>query len=213
MITAEIQKGHTYYRCTKKSAARCSQPYIREETLAADLSEMLTRYAMPEDWAQGLLKLADEDERDNSKTTANFVRDLREKVNDISRRIDRVTDLFVDQDIDHEAYLERKRGLMSDKRSLEEQIAKLQKGSGVWLEPMREWIKDAQMLDEIAKNNDLPSKKSSLQKIFGSNLTLRNKKVEETAVNQWSTLRVARENFSGNDLSFVLAAGPGFEPR
>ena len=213
MITAEIQKGHTYYRCTKKSAARCSQPYIREETLAADLSEILTRYTMPEDWAQGLLKLANEDERDNSKTAANFVRDLREKVNDISRRIDRITDLFVDQDIDHEAYLERKRGLMSEKRSLEENIAKLQKGSDVWLEPMREWIKDAQMLDEIAKNDDLPSKKSSLQKIFGSNLTLRNKKVEETAVNQWATLRVARENFSENDLSFVLAAGPGFEPR
>ena len=55
---------------------------------------------------------------------------------------------------------------------------------------------------------DLPSKKSSLQKssafVF-SNLTLRNKKVEETAVNQWATLRVARENFSDNELSLLLA--------
>jgi hypothetical protein len=48
-----------------------------------------------------------------------------------------------------------------------------------------------------------PSKKSSAFVFL--NLTLRNKKVEETAVNQWATLRVARENFSDNELSFVLA--------
>jgi hypothetical protein len=31
-ITAEVQKGHTYYRCTKKSRATtwCLQPYTRE---------------------------------------------------------------------------------------------------------------------------------------------------------------------------------------
>ena len=36
-----------------------------------------------------------------------------------------------------------------------------QRGGSPWLEPMREWIKDASTLDEIAKGDDLPSKKSS----------------------------------------------------
>ena len=32
MITAEVKKGHTYYRCTKKSKTiTCHQPYTREE--------------------------------------------------------------------------------------------------------------------------------------------------------------------------------------
>jgi hypothetical protein len=69
----------------------------------------------------------------------------------------------------------------------------------------REWIKDASLLDGIVKNDDLPSKKSSLQKIFGSNLTLRNKKVEEILVKQWATLCVALKNFSENQRSFILA--------
>ncbi|MDE2145003.1 MAG: recombinase family protein, partial [Patescibacteria group bacterium] len=34
MITAEVQKGHTYYRCTKRRMT-CSQPYIREEALGS----------------------------------------------------------------------------------------------------------------------------------------------------------------------------------
>ncbi|MDP2665469.1 MAG: hypothetical protein Q8P23_02370, partial [bacterium] len=110
-------------------------------------------------------------------------------------------------------YLAKKREAMSEKRSVEEVLAKSQRGGSPWLEPMREWIKDASTLDEIAKGDDLPSKKSSLQKIFGSNLILRNKKVEESPVKQWATLRVARQNFSENPLSFSLAAGLGFEPR
>jgi len=35
-ITAEKQKGHIYYRCTK-SRGKCSQPYIREEKLQIEL--------------------------------------------------------------------------------------------------------------------------------------------------------------------------------
>jgi len=31
-ITAETQKGHNYYRCTKKKLP-CSQKYVREESL------------------------------------------------------------------------------------------------------------------------------------------------------------------------------------
>ncbi len=65
-------------------------------------------------------------------------------------------------------------------------------------------------------SDDLPSKKSSLQKIFGFeflNLTLRNKKVEEIPSKQWATLCVARKNFSENQRSIIVAAGLGFEPR
>ncbi len=215
MITAEIQKGHTYYRCTKKakSAARCTQPYVREEVLATDLSEVLTRYTMPTDWAQGLLKLAEEDERDASRNTASVVSGLQDKLADIRRKLDRLTTVYIEQDIDRETYLTKRRELMSERKSVEEVQAKAQRGQCAWLEPMREWINDAQTLDEIAKNGDLLSKKSSLQKIFGSNLTLRNKKPVESPVKQYASLREARSNFSENQLSFILAAGLGFEPR
>ena len=128
-------------------------------------------------------------------------------------KLDRLTDLYVEQDIDRETYLARKRGLMSEKKSVEEVLTKSQRGGTPWLEPMREWIKDASMLDGIAKNDDLPSKKSSLQKIFGSNLTLRNKKVEEIPAKQWATLCVARKNFSGNDLSIIVAPNAERNPN
>ncbi|MDE1925537.1 MAG: hypothetical protein KGH79_05225, partial [Patescibacteria group bacterium] len=172
-------------------------------------SRLARHYKLPrphwEDWAQGLLKLADQDEEESTKTTATIVRGLQDKMSVIKTKIERLTDVYVEQDIDRETYLMRKRDLMSEKKSVEEDQAKAQSGQCAWLEPMREWITEASMLDEIAKNFDLPSKKLSLQKIFGSNLTLRNKKPVESPVKQYASLREARLNFSETDPSFILA--------
>ena len=54
--------------------------------------------------------------------------------------------------------------MMSDKKSVEEKIARLLRTPSAWIEPTREWIKDALILDEIVNTNDLPSKKISLKK-------------------------------------------------
>lgn len=41
-ITAELQKGHVYYHCTKpKGAKYCSQKYVREEIITEQLSEVI----------------------------------------------------------------------------------------------------------------------------------------------------------------------------
>ena len=69
-------------------------------------------------------------------------------------RISRLTDLYVKRDIDRDTYLERKRALMSERKSAEEQIARLGRDAAAWLQPLREWIKDAERLDKISKNTD-----------------------------------------------------------
>ena len=47
MITAELQKGHIYYRCTKKSKTiECNQTYTRQEELDRQLSDMITTVSL-----------------------------------------------------------------------------------------------------------------------------------------------------------------------
>ena len=210
-ITAEIQKGHTYYRCTKKKGG-CSQPYVREETLLSQLNALLSGYAMPIAWQAEFEKLIAEDEQSSSLKNAALVQELREKVHDISRRLDRLTDLYISQDIERGDYLARRRSLVLEKKSADEQCARLEANAGHWPEPMRAWVKDASLLDEAAQSEDIPSKKSSLQKIFGSNLHLQNKEVQETASPPWAALRAARANFRDSDASFIRAPRVGFEP-
>ena len=102
--------------------------------------------------------------------------------------------------------------LMSEKKSLQERILVLERNAAVWLEPMRKWLKEASMLEEIAKSKDYPSKKSSLQKIFGSNLTLHAREARGIPHNHWFSLSAIKENQSNSDLSSNLLDLRGIEP-
>ena len=152
--------------------------------------------------------MAERDAKTNSQKTAASVQALRAKIADLDGKIARLTDLFVEQDIERDEYLSRKREMMSQKRSLQERSLLLERNAAVWLEPMRKWIKDASLLDEAAKSEDLPSKKSSLQKIFGSNLTLHTREARGTPQNQWLALAQAKNPDSCPD----LVGGTGLEP-
>ena len=203
-ITAEVQtkksgRSYIYYRCTKKRGA-CSQPFVRVETLDTQLSELLSRFHLPRHWAEELNKMADRDAQEATQSTAASVQAMRAKIADLDGKIARITDLFVEQDIERDEYLSRKRELMSAKKSIQERILLLERNAAVWLEPMRAWLKDASLLDEAAQSKDLPSKKSSLQKIFGSNLTLHAREARGMPANHWFSLTAAKENQSETDL-------------
>jgi DNA invertase Pin-like site-specific DNA recombinase len=219
-ITAEVREKHqkngnthryVYYRCTKKSAARCSQSYVREERLAADFSDFLAMFVLPAEWARDFEKRMEIDERASGRTTTEAVAGLREEMRDIDAKLDRLMDLYIAQDIERDAYLAKRRALMSDKRTKEEQIAVLEKDGSAWLEPMREWIFEAENLAQIQKDPSLPAKKSALQKIFGSNLILLNQKVSGTAHPLYAALRAAREKSGHSDPIQLWALRTGHE--
>ena len=59
-ITADEQKGHTYYHCSKKTRRpkpRCTQPYIREENLLEQFRAIVEKVALPD---EGLKVFQDE---------------------------------------------------------------------------------------------------------------------------------------------------------
>ena len=167
---------------------------------------------MPQLWAKELLSMAERDEREAGRVAAASVQTLRAKVADLDERIGRLTDLYVEQDIERDAYLERKRSLMSERKSAEEQIGHLERNATAWLQPLREWIQDAVSLDETVKSDDLTPKKSSLLKIFGSNLSLKNRILVSTPTPPYASLREARLKFSENEPSSYLVPGRGLEP-
>src|SRR3989344_3551942 len=190
---------YVYYRCTKKRG-KCGGEYIREEALDTQLSELLSRFHLPPHWAEELNRMADRDEKEATQTAAASVQAMRAKIAELDGKIARLTDLFVEQDIQRDKYLSRKKELMSQKRSAQENILRLERNAAVWLEPMRKWINEASMLEEVAKSKDLPSKKISLQKIFGSNLTLHAREARGVPANHWFSLSRAKENQSEADL-------------
>lgn len=60
-VTAEKQKGHVYYRCTKKRGV-CDEKYLREELLAEQLQDMIQKVSLPDEWANNMLAELDNEE-------------------------------------------------------------------------------------------------------------------------------------------------------
>jgi len=101
---------------------------------------------------------------------------------------------------------------MSEKKSVEEQIGRHLRTPSAWIEPTRDWIKDASVLEEIAKTDDLPSKKISLQKIFGLNLSLHAREARGNAHSPYAALRAAKNSLGEMPLSLILEPRVGIGP-
>gem|GEM_PF-2204155 len=109
---------------------------------------------------------------------------------------------------------------MGEKKSLEEKIIHQEQKRTGWIEPMKEWIKEAGNLPKIAREDNLLNKKVMAKKIFGSNLCLAGGQVvsgetkndDSSPKNVWSILQLANEFFIQNPKSFNVVPRRGLEP-
>jgi hypothetical protein len=81
-----------------------------------------------------------------------FIADAQNKIGSLQSKLQRLLDSYLDQDIDQPTYKAKQAELMSEKKSLEEQIGKLTLAANAWVEPMRQWLKQASDLNRIAKS-------------------------------------------------------------
>ncbi len=219
-ITAEKRIKHQkngttheylYYRCTKKNTI-CSQPHIRSEALEEQLSTMLQSFSMPKEWADEFQKMADQDERDIKQTNGAIIHNLKRKIEEIDQKLERLFDMHLDQEIERGQYLQKKNQLTLEKKTLSEKITNLEYKDTLWLEPLREWVKEAESLGEVATAPSLETKKSAARSIAGSNLFLKNQKIEFTPKMQWAALSAALQKYSENPDCNILVGRVGIEP-
>lgn len=63
------------------------------------------------------------------------------------------------------------------KKSLKEEMVRIEQKQNDWFEPMKEWIKVATNLVKIARDSDLQEKKAAAKEIFDLNLHLASRAV------------------------------------
>ncbi len=193
---------YVYYRCTKKRKdMKCLEPAVSEPELATQLSDILHSYAMPKSWAKQLDTMLDKDEKQAEQSSGVFISQAQAKLASLQSKLQRLLDGYLDQDIDQQTYRAKQGELMSEKKSLEEQISKLTLASAAWIEPMRQWIKQAVSLCKVAENGSYIDIKQAFLEMDGLNLFLKTKQALPTAArssssppeNIWLLLRKTKE--------------------
>ena len=199
---------------------KCLEPAVKQEILAEQLSSLLAECAMPETWASKLEEMLTTDEKQANNASNVFVANAQTRISSLQGKLRRLLDGYLDQDIEQSVYRTKQNVLMSEKKSLEEQCAKLMLASNAWIEPMRQWIKQATSLCEIAKSSEPSVIKEAFLKIDGLNLILKNKQVHfraPVALNYphktpCVALHASLQNLGKIKKSILLVREKGLEP-
>ncbi|MBI2990335.1 MAG: hypothetical protein HYY51_04105 [Candidatus Magasanikbacteria bacterium] len=211
---------YVYYHCTKKSKLKCPEPCIRQEELDRQLSSLLQKFSLRQDWAEEMREMLEKEKSESAQSSTAFVQEAGDKIRAIQTKLQRLLEGYLEQDIEREIYRTEKAKLLSEKKSLEEQMARIEQKRTGWLEPMAEWIKEAENLPKIAQESNLFAKKVTAKEIFDSNLVLANREARLRAPsgedlsggNAWAALCAANEKVGQFSESQILVGNTGIEP-
>lgn len=118
-LSGETQKGHVYYRCQTKS---CPTTGVREEAVELELLDRLSQLQLSEAEKTYLGGEADRLRAVQSIQRANSEKSLRLRLSQIEIRLDRLTDVYIDQAIDKEVFERRKTSLFMEQKDVEERL-------------------------------------------------------------------------------------------
>ncbi len=233
MITAEHkvkrQKNgnvheYVYYRCSRKNKAiKCKEPWIKENDLDIQISSLLQKFSLRPDWAKDIRQMLEKNKTESAQSSVPFIHEARNRIQEISSKLQRLLDGYLDQDIDREIYREEKAKLLSEKKTLEEKIINLEQKQMGWVAPMQEWIEKAENLSKIAQDNNLFAKKIIAKEIFGLHLLLANREARPSGPNgvrdsdftpttQWAAILAANQMTPDSSESPIAVGAVGFAP-
>jgi len=127
-ITAETQKGHNYYRCTKKKNS-CSQKYVREEMLTEQVKSFLQKVSLPSQDTEKVLRELDKDEQKAIMGSRKILQNLKSDITDIGVKLDKLLSAYLDEIVSAEEYAAQKEKLLAKKIGCTEEISEIENGS------------------------------------------------------------------------------------
>ncbi len=187
MITAEKQKGHNYYRCTKKKQ-KCEEKYLREENLVEQMRDFIQKVSLPDRWAKNMLAELDKEKEQAKKDGENFVQNLQNQKAEVERKIERLLDLYISGgDLTLEEYQAKKQKLLNEKLDIEQKLRDFEQIGNNWLEPMRKMIFEAKQAKILLSQGDNQQILTFLKNV-GSNFILKDKKFNFAPKIGWRAL-------------------------
>ena len=173
-LIAERQKGHVYYRCHTKG---CPQPCVREETINAEVSQFFQKIRFDDREVEycraRILKLKTTWASRQEEETKN----LNLKLNQIKDRLNRLTDAYLDQALDKTMFEERKKSLLLEQKTVEENLLNLTRNKGSSpdrLEVFLELAGNAWLSHQLATPQDA----REMLNIFTSNRLVNGKEID-----------------------------------
>ena len=173
-ITGERQKGHNYYRCTKKKGLCQEKHYLREEALTEQIKSFLQKVSLSSQDTEKVLAALDSEQDKAREDAQGEVSLLKEQLVQVEAKLQKLLDIFLADALSAEEYAAQKGQFISQKLALSEKITDFETKGLSWLEPAREFVLSLNQAAKLIGENNLSELPAFLKNI-GSKHILRNR--------------------------------------
>lgn len=124
-ITAEIQKGHTYYHCTKpKGAEFCSQKYVREEVIKEQLESIVKSVALSVKQIKTIKDIMRESVKEETEYLEESLDTLNARYRKLKGQSSKLLDLYLNEKIKEAIYDQKSKEIEAEMKDVNSEIAK-----------------------------------------------------------------------------------------
>jgi site-specific DNA recombinase len=194
-----------YYRCTHRNTKRgCTNTtFVRQEQFADELKRNVRLVTLPEIWKERYLAKVEVWETEASIARQQQIERFRADLTALRGKIDRLNDAFTDGTIDLTEFKELKNPLIPKKVEVEGKIAALEKTSTNRVEPLRNWISEANSGEKLLSDANFGEMKQFLQKV-GLNRVFHDQTLTVSFRKPWDSLaQTVAESFADNEFTLT----------
>ena len=172
---------YVYYHCTKKSKLKCPEPCIRQEELDRQLSSLIQKFSLRLIGREKCENVGKRKKLNPPNPQSLLFRNQKQESAPYKPNSSDFLTAIWNKTLSAKSTVPKKQNYFPEKKSLEEQLARIEQKRTGWPEPMAEWIKEAENLPKIARESNLFAKKVTAKEIFGSNLVLAGREARQRA--------------------------------
>lgn len=202
-ITAEKQKGHVYYRCTKSRGTKnCSQKYLREKELLDSFGDVLQNINFDVDVLDLIVSATKEKWLIQQKYRKESEAKLTEILKQNNQKQDSLVEKFIDNYIPTEIYNRRLSELRSEEAGIEEKLQNVKTHKKDIIEKIELIAKFVKSARDIFENGS-PKVKKDIISLLSSNITIENQKITSFTLSEpFSWLHEDMQGFSTINRTF-----------
>ena len=177
-ITAELQKGHVYYHCTKpRGAKKCSQKFVREEIIEEQFEHLIKSIALDLKKITSIKEIMRESVADESEYLQNSLEALNSQYNDLQGQSSRLLDLYLKGKIKDEAYTTKSTEINKEIETINNEIAKFKGADRAYFQEIEGFLTFCNEAPVLFKSSRAELKRELLRFVV-SNLFLKDKKLD-----------------------------------
>ncbi|MEK7659228.1 MAG: recombinase family protein [Patescibacteria group bacterium] len=174
-ITAEIKKGHHYYRCTKKKGF-CAEKYLREELLTEQVKNYIQKVSLSSQDMEKVLAELEKDKISAKEEAETVVQNLKQELGEVETKLDNLLDLYLAKGLSQDEYALKKQKILNSKVEIQEKMRDFEQKGLSWLEPAKEFILSLNKANTLLESDNY-SEMTSFLKNIGSNHILQNRQL------------------------------------